>query len=127
MKTEIKLDPITAFDNYEIMEYEPGKTLIKSVVSQSALNPYGMAHGGFLYTLCDYTAGITAYSLGSVSVTLQSNINFIKSAYQNDVLYVEGSCTHNGSRTKVIDVRINNENQDLVCTSSFTMYHKKAV
>ncbi|MBQ3383704.1 MAG: PaaI family thioesterase [Erysipelotrichaceae bacterium] len=127
MSTEIKLKPVTAFDNYEIITYEPGKTVIKSIVGENALNPYGMIHGGCLYTLCDYTAGITAYSLGSVSVTLQSNINYIKPSYKDDVLYIESICIHNGKSTKVIETKITNDKQEIICSASFTMYHMKAV
>ena len=127
MIPEIKLPSITAVDNYEIVTYEPGKTVIRSVVSENGLNPYGMAHGGFLYTLCDYTAGITAYSLGSVSVTLQSNINYIKASYKGDILCIEGICIHNGKTTKVIETKIRNENNEIICSASFTMYHVKAV
>lgn len=113
---------ITVFDNYKVIENKEGTLAIEVRVTENALNPYGTAHGGFLYSLCDTIAGGTAATLGDYTVTLQGNINYIKPAKKDDVLTVTGKCTHNGSKTKVINVNITNEKEQLVCSSSFTMF-----
>lgn len=52
------------------------EVLLTTKVTEKSLNPYGMAHGGFL-TLADSVAGLTTVA-GSYSVTLQSNIHYMK-------------------------------------------------
>lgn len=41
-------------------------------------NPYGMAHGGLLFTLIDTTAGAAARTDGREYVTLNANVNYLR-------------------------------------------------
>ena len=47
------------FSDCELLSLEEGHILLKTIVNKSDANPYGMAHGGYLYTLCD-NCSITA-------------------------------------------------------------------
>ena len=113
---------ITVFDNYRVIENTEGTLVIEVRVTDGALNPYGTAHGGFLYSLCDTVADGTAATLGDYTVTLQGNINYVKPARKDNVLTVTGKCIHDGSKTKVINVTVTNEKEQLICSSSFTMF-----
>ncbi len=115
-------EEIVVFDNYEIIKLEEGEMQLKTVVTEKALNPYGYAHGGFLYTLCDTVAGGTAATLHAYTVTLQSSINYIKSACLKDELLVIGKCIHNGKSTKVIETKVYNQKEELLCSCQSTMY-----
>ena len=111
-----------SFKDCRVIEYDTGNVIVETTVNESALNPYGLAHGGFLYTLCDNMAGITAYSNGSYVVTLQSNINYLRSVKENEVIRINGKTVHNGKTTKVINVTITDENEKPFVQASFTMY-----
>ncbi|EHI74800.1 phenylacetic acid degradation protein paaI [Streptococcus criceti] len=113
---------IKAFENHQLDSFDYGHVVVTSDIVQSSLNYYGQAHGGYLFTLCDQISGLTAISTGSDAVTLQSSINYIKPGNLGDKLTIEGSCTHDGRTTKVIDVTINNQDRELVAKASFTMY-----
>lgn len=113
---------ITIFDNHKVITNVEGNFVMEIKVTENALNPYGTAHGGFLYTLCDTAAGATAATLGDYTVSLQGNINYIKPARKDDILTVNGKCIHNGNKTKVINVEITNQKNQLICSSSFTMF-----
>ncbi len=113
---------LTVFDNYEVLQKTDGILKIRTAVTEKALNPYGTAHGGFLYSLCDTVAGGTAAILGDYTVTLQGNINYLKPANKDDILTVTGSGKHNGRKTKVIEVNVTDQNDQLICTSTFTMF-----
>lgn len=113
---------ITIFDNHKIITNVEGNFVMEIKVTENALNPYGTAHGGFLYTLCDTAAGATAATLGDYTVSLQGNINYIKPARKDDILTVNGKCIHNGNKTKVINVEVTNQKNQLICSSSFTMF-----
>ncbi|HEL2072052.1 TPA: PaaI family thioesterase [Streptococcus suis] len=119
---KLNLQPITVLDDYQATMLNEKEVLMTTKVTEKSLNPYGMAHGGFLFTLADSVAGLTTVASGSYSVTLQSNIHYIKAAKLGDTLSVIGSCTHDGSRTKVVEVKIENQDKQLLASASFTMF-----
>lgn len=130
LRNELKkfnLQPIQVLDEYDIRKAQPGQVTMEVQVKENSLNPYQMAHGGYLFTLADSVAGLTVYSLGYFSVTLQSNINYLKAAKEGDRLTITGDCLHDGRTTKLIDVLIQNQNGELVAKSSFTMFVTKGV
>ncbi|HEM6212052.1 TPA: PaaI family thioesterase [Streptococcus suis] len=119
---KLDLQPITVLDDYQATMLNEKEVLLTTKVTEKSLNPYGMAHGGFLFTLADSVAGLTTVASGSYSVTLQSNIHYMKAAKLGDTLSVIGSCTHDGSRTKVVEVKIENQDKQLLTSASFTMF-----
>ncbi len=122
MLDKLNLQPITVLDDYQATMLNEKEVLLTTKVTEKSLNPYGMAHGGFLFTLADSVAGLTTVASGSYSVTLQSNIHYMKAAKLGDSLSVIGSCTHDGSRTKVVEVKIENQDKQLLASASFTMF-----
>ncbi|HFI0014536.1 TPA: PaaI family thioesterase [Streptococcus suis] len=122
MLDKLELQPITVLDDYQATMLNEKEVLLTTKVTEKSLNPYGMAHGGFLFTLADSVAGLTTVAGGSYSVTLQSNIHYMKAAKLGDTLSVTGSRTHDGSRTKVVEVKIENQDKQLLASASFTMF-----
>lgn len=122
MLDKLNLQPITVLDDYQATMLNEKEVLLTTKVTEKSLNPYGMAHGGFLFTLADSVAGLTTVASGSYSVTLQSNIHYMKAAKLGNTLSVIGSCTHDGSRTKVVEVKIENQDKQLLASASFTMF-----
>lgn len=122
MNNEQYLHEIKVFENHNLELFEPGHVLVTSEVVASSLNYYGNAHGGYLFTMCDQIAGLTAISTGYDAVTMQSNINYMKAARLGDVLYVDGVSVHAGRTTKVIEVTITNQRQEAVAKGIFTMF-----
>ncbi|TII00696.1 PaaI family thioesterase [Streptococcus suis] len=122
MLDKLNLQPITVLDDYQATMLNEKEVLLTTKVTEKSLNPYGIAHGGFLFTLADSVAGLTTVARGNYSVTLQSNIHYMKAAKLGDTLSVIGSCTHDGSRTKVVEVKIENQDKQLLASASFTMF-----
>lgn len=122
MPVKYSYEPIVAYDNHELIVKEPGVVVVQTVVQNNSLNPYGNAHGGFLFTLCDSVAGGVAISLGVDAVTSTSSINYLKAARLNDKLTITGTCVHNGRKTKVVSVDIFNQKGEMICQGSFTMF-----
>ena len=118
---DVIFNKVVSFDNYEILEYSPGNITLKVIVNKDSLNPYGNAHGGFLYTICDSLAGATAYSLNAACVTQQASTNYFRPATLNDELIFKSNCIHNGKTTKVIQTEVF-KNDKLISQTTFTMY-----
>ncbi len=111
----------------DLVRMNKGDVYIRTIVNETDINPYGKAHGGYLYTLCDSMAGLVGYSLGSYTVSLQGNINYIKEAKLNDTLHIYGTYSHDGKTTKVADVLIKNQDDKIICKSTFTLFVIKQV
>lgn len=109
------------FDGCELICYEAGSVSIRTSINSTDLNPYGNAHGGYLYTLCDTLAGVCAFSSGSYCVTMQADIHYIKAVKENDILIFSAETVHNGRKTKVVNVSVTHE-EELICQASFSMY-----
>ncbi|HEN9140575.1 TPA: PaaI family thioesterase [Streptococcus agalactiae] len=119
---KFNLEQVKVFENYEIENWEEGQVTLTTKVVDSSLNYYGNAHGGYLFTLCDQVSGLVAISTGYEAVTLQSNINYLRAGRLDDLLTVIGTCVHNGRITKVVDVHIKNQKDEMVTTAIFTMF-----
>lgn len=119
---KFNLEQVKVFENYEIENWEEGQVTLTTKIVDSSLNYYGNAHGGYLFTLCDQVSGLVAISTGYEAVTLQSNINYLRAGRLDDLLTVIGTCVHNGRTTKVVDVHIKNQKDEMVTTAIFTMF-----
>ncbi|CAM2979911.1 PaaI family thioesterase [Streptococcus pluranimalium] len=117
-----KLHEIRVFENYDLILEEAGHIVVSTEVVDKSLNYYGNAHGGYLFTLCDQVAGLTCLSLGSEAVTMQSNIHYMRAGRLGDFLTIDGTCLHNGRKTKVVEVVISNQAGEAVAQASFTMF-----
>lgn len=113
---------IRAFENYTIEGYEKGSVQVSTKVAPSSLNYYGNAHGGYLFTLCDQVAGITALTTGVSAVTQQASISYFKAGHLEDTLRIEGTCLHDGRMTKVVEVCIFNQQKQLIAKATYNMF-----
>ncbi len=52
--------------------------VVEAKLGDDAKNPWGMAHGGFVYSLCDVAAGVLINRLDRRSVTLSGNIQYLR-------------------------------------------------
>ena len=93
------------------------------VVTENSLNPYGNAHGGWLFALCDTCSGLAASTRGRPNVTLQASVNYIRGVKPGDTVTVKAFSRHSGGRTAVNQVELFDGQGRLLLTSSFTMYY----
>ncbi len=119
--------PVGVGDDISVLELKDGHGVMKVTLSDISGNPYGFAHGGAVYTLCDTLAGATALSLEAITVTLDSSIHYLKAVKLHEEICFRSACIHNGSSTKIIDVDVYNEKKDHLVSARFTMFVKQKV
>ena len=115
------------FEGCVLESMEEGEVKMRTRVSESACNLYGFAHGGFLFTLCDTLAGLVGYTLGSLVVTQQASISYLKRAEKDEELFLEGKVIHNGRSSKVVETSIRNAEDVLLCRATFQLFPVAAV
>ncbi|MBR3264784.1 MAG: PaaI family thioesterase [Erysipelotrichaceae bacterium] len=121
------MDMKLVFEGAELLSSGEGEAVYSIKVNETDVNPYGFAHGGYLFTLCDNMAGIVGFTLGYYAVTLQANVNYLKSALVNDVLEVKGKAIHSGKTTDVVEVEVCNQNKELLAKAQITLYNVKNI
>lgn len=118
-------------NNLEITEIKPGYAKIELHVDPKVLNPYGIVHGGILFSMADTAAGTACLASGRECVTLNSSINFIKPGHGKKIIGIAQEIS-SGRSTCIYDVYLYNEDHTLISRSTFTMYcldadHKKRI
>lgn len=114
--------PLVCFEGLEVTRCEQGHVAACAPVTESSLNLYGNAHGGWLYALCDTCSGMVTCTYGAPNVTLEAGINYVKGAKPGDTVRVEAVTLHKGGHTAVNRVELFNQRGELLTTANFTMY-----
>jgi len=96
----------------------------KMPVDQRTQQPLGLLHGGASVTLAETLGSVAAFCCIDNStkycVGLDINANHIKSA-RSGYVYGMVSPAHIGKKTHVWEIRIVNEEKELICISRITM------
>ncbi|WP_108670686.1 hotdog fold thioesterase [Peribacillus acanthi] len=108
----------------EIVELSDGKVIATMPVDERTRQPFGLLHGGASVALAETVASIGAYHLVNQEteavVGLEINANHIKGK-RDGVVTAIGTVAHKGKSTMVWDIRIVDEQEQLICISRCTM------
>lgn len=86
-------------------------------------NPYGIAHGGLLYTLADTTAGCNARRFVRHPVTLNSDFHFLRNTASGRIV-AHAEAVRTGGRVSVFRVNVARGDGLLLAEGTFTFYHR---
>ena len=112
-------NPFTKHLGVDIVSIDKGNVCVSLTIKHEHTNVYGIAHGGVIMSLCDMAMGAACLSVGKKVVTLDFNINILKSIDMEDVAIVKGMIIHNGRSTVVTECEVfNKDNKFSFCLSS---------
>lgn len=108
----------------EITELQKGKVVATMPVDDRTRQPFGLLHGGASVALAETVASVGAFELvdkeNEVVVGLEINANHIK-AKRDGVVTAVGTVLHQGKTTMVWDIKITDEEENLVSISRCTI------
>ncbi|WNF22368.1 hotdog fold thioesterase [Mesobacillus jeotgali] len=108
----------------EITDLQKGKVVATMPVDDRTRQPFGLLHGGASVALAETVASVGAFELvdkeNEVVVGLEINANHIK-AKREGVVTAVGTVLHQGKTTMVWDIKITDEEENLVCISRCTI------
>lgn len=125
MRGEIKLKN-TLIDalGIEIIEKAHGRVVATMPVDERTRQPFGFLHGGASVALAETVASIGAYDLvnqeNEAVAGLEINANHIKGKRDGQVTAI-GSILHKGKSTMVWEIKIVDEEENLICISRCTL------
>ncbi|EOS65388.1 PaaI family thioesterase [Oscillibacter sp. 1-3] len=113
-----------AFMRYNHMELEsvqPDRAVFRLDIRPESRNPFGMVHGGALYTLADNAAGVAVHTDGRAYVTQAGSLHFLRNQSEGTVR-AEGRVRHRGQSTCLAEVDITGGDGALLATGEFTFF-----
>ncbi len=93
----------------ELLSCQPGRASMRMVVRPLHLNGHQICHGGFIFTLADSTFAYACNSRNHNTVANGCSIEFLRPAYEGDVLTAEGVEQHLAGRHGIYDIRVSNQ------------------
>ena len=95
--------------------------VVEGELKPQAMNPLGMAHGGFVYSLCDVAAGALVGQNGGEFVTLSANMSYLRPS-QGTRLRAEGRLLKKGRTVCVVDTFVYDDQDRLTARGAFEIY-----
>lgn len=121
---KLNKDTLIELLGIEFTEIGPDYLQARMPVDHRHHQPYGLLHGGASVVLAETLGSVAAHSTVDPTkkfcVGLEINANHIKSVREG---YVIGTTRpiHKGKTTQVWEIKITNEQEELVCVSRLTM------
>jgi uncharacterized protein (TIGR00369 family) len=106
------------------VEAGAGRAWLELVVQQRHLRPLGILHGGVTAALLDTVLGLSASSQAPpdhYAVTVQLNVNFIRPAWEGEILVATGEALHTGRQTAVARGEVRTAGGVLAASGSATV------
>jgi len=91
-------------------------------ITDQMLNGFAVVHGGVLFAAADSAFAFACNSHGTLTLALNADIAFTRTAHSGDILTVEAKAIHQGGRTGVYQVDITNAAGDLIALFKGTAY-----
>lgn len=108
----------------EIIETSKGKVIATMPVDDRTRQPFGLLHGGASVALAETVASLGAYELvdqhTEAVVGLEINANHIRGKKDGKVT-ATGTVLHHGKTTMVWDIKITDEDDQLISVSRCTI------
>jgi acyl-CoA thioesterase len=91
-------------------------------VTDQMLNAFELIHGGVLFAAADSAFAFACNSHGILTLALNADIAFTRTAHSGDILTVEAKAIHQGGRAGVYQVGITNAAGELIALFKGTAY-----
>ncbi|MCW3077889.1 MAG: thioesterase [Bacteroidetes bacterium] len=85
-------DQFSKWLGIEVLEVKKGYCRLTATVRGEMLNGFGIAHGGFTYSVADSALAFSSNSQGRKSVSIETSISHIISLKENDTIIAEAVC-----------------------------------
>ena len=108
-------------NNYSVLKLEENYCEMEGVITESSLNPYGIVHGGYLFGLADTVGGLAARASGRNAVTINANIDYLKSCSGGKVKAI-AKCLKCGKTISVYEVFVYDERDNLIVKASLSYF-----
>ena len=122
--TKIKDTGFMTYNGLYLVETKENYAKIGVDITDKSLNPYGIVHGGLIYTLADSAMGIALATSGRTGVTLNCSVDYLAPG-TGEKLFADTEIVKDGKTIVVFRVKVVNEKDELIATSTGTYFIKQ--
>lgn len=116
-------NPFVGLLQMQIDDIREGEAdLSMPVIYEVHTNLFKMVHGGALASLADTAMGVACATLGKRVVTLEMNMNFIRSAGLGATIKAAGKVIHDGKATLVVECDLTDSSDTLLVKARGTFF-----
>lgn len=121
----LKENAFTIHNFMKLESAEADRAVYSLEIRRESLNPYGMVHGGALYTLADDAAGAAARGDGRLYVTQYGDLHFLDNRAKGTIR-AEARVRRRGRSTVLVAVDVTDETGALLAAGEFTYFRVDA-
>lgn len=122
MQEALMKNSYVKFLGIEFMEFRCKHTVARIPYKEQLLNPYGMLHGGSLYSAADIVAGAAACLGGHYVTTVSGSLNFMLPADHTEYVCCEADQLRLGKHLAVYEVKLKNDQGTVLDSGEFTFF-----
>ncbi|MCR4923030.1 MAG: PaaI family thioesterase [Lachnospiraceae bacterium] len=122
---ELYANEYNKFIGFEILELSPTYSKARVRCDSRLNNTYGSIHGGALLSFVDVMAGATGSMSGHYVTTVSANLNFLLPAVNTEYIYCECMKLKTGKHILVFDIRVTDDNGNLLDSGEFSFFASK--
>lgn len=100
-----KKNLFATYNHIEAEFVEPDHAIFKLEIRPESKNPYGIVHGGAIYTMADNATGYAAHTDGRSYVTQGSSMHFLRNQSEG-IVRADAKVRHRGRTTCLVNVDI---------------------
>jgi len=119
----MKKDQFVRYNGIELTEIGEGEAIGKMTITPNHLNGLGTVQGGALFTLADYVCAAAANSRGKSAVSLDGQIDFLKSVSKG-TLTAHAKEISLGRTIATYNVTVTNEDNQLIAIFHAKFFRK---
>ena len=122
LKVMLEKDEFSRWLDLKVLKISEGYSQVQMTIRQEMLNGFGVVHGGVSFALADSAFAFACNSRNNLTLALDAQISFVKKVALGDVLTATVEELHNGKSTGVYEVKIMNQNSEMVAAFRGTAY-----
>ncbi|MDR6517201.1 PaaI family thioesterase [Chryseobacterium camelliae] len=115
-------DHFSQWMNIRLIEVREHYCLIEMPIKKEMINGLKTVHGGVTFAFADSALAFSSNNSGDAAVALNCVINFTKAGKEGDVFRAESVLANETRKTAVYDIKITNQNNELVAKFVGTVY-----
>lgn len=115
-------DYFSQFLGIKIIDIKENYALVEMEITKQMLNGLGTVHGGVTFAFADSALAFSSNNSGEAAVALNCTVHFTKAGREGDIFRAESILVTETRKTALYDIKITNQNDDLVAKFSGTVY-----
>lgn len=118
----LKNDPFSQWMGVDILNVRKGYCKLCCMIREEMLNGFSITHGGIVFSLADTALAFAAATYGRNALAIDNSISFTKKTIPGNSITAESRTVNITHRTGLFEVRLWNEDEDIVAFAKGTVY-----